>query len=333
MPPRVKLYFENENETWHSIPGWAEYLIDCGYCLAEGVAEGKVVLALSLPSTHFASAFTALGVVVNGLDNFTKSDSAHVFESLKNKDGTSVTYRRNENGELKTHSGILRGWGENNRGTYLIAQYHGSKKGKDFRHFIFESDWSSIEITDQPVTFGRSWKGKAITTNLKFLDEVLGNDLAKRMTELNHNVCTIVDDKSRFESILSLSCVGAVESETGRHPEEWHVGSLADLIRPNNVTDFQDSYLSLFINSNSRQFPQQNHKKVPIGIVCGSRAFLKFSKELESIVTLILLGRTDRKYSEAISELNAQFSARRDDFEPEFSRTRPKSIEILGFKN
>src|SRR2546423_2536030 len=97
QPPPLGQLVYRARSGWAPLPGWAQFMLDTGARAASTrPAEGRLVIAISLPARAFAAVLASASAVVTAFrDSPPASDAAQHFEYLASlPDGTAIAHHR-----------------------------------------------------------------------------------------------------------------------------------------------------------------------------------------------------------------------------------------------
>jgi hypothetical protein len=335
------LMYEN-GDGWNPLPAWADFLISVGaYAAREVFPDRRLVLALSLPTRAFAACFAAAGVVrcviqsksINAEDHFqylsglprgtplllrdkAKGRWLHavhdgVGERADGLDGPRLKVRVQDN-EIETR--------QHERGlTYLLSPLECKNR---VRVVPEVNDWRLP---------GRQQIGHK--ANLDFLKIFCGvDDVLSNRVE-----CAIVGHKALIKP--EACSVRFAVRRTGSQYRSGNdtglaEGCLQDILNTREfLTDKQLPYFTRVyaVIGRERVAPDlPTGCMPPVVIFDGASAFLKRHSHWLESNWLVLLDRTDRRYEDAVMELNQRYTNRMD-HRVRLDADIPDGIEGMAF--
>lgn len=325
----INLHFEDSGE-WYSLPEWAEYFISVGKHLAfADNSEGRVVIAIVVPTRAYCAAFVSLGMVISDAAARAHSSAAAHFEKLFDLPAETTVILRPPAG--KVMKGVLQEPEEYNGKLYVRVQVQSrdARTGGGLTYLIDESKALQVHPAKHSGKLPKKQGAENKPFANSFVESLLGDADPVQLGLRSKLVCAIVGKKDALEheirhTPLALHANGDCQAE----------GQLQDVLRVDRFTAGEQSYRSTLVTVGSSPPSGDVISKVEMGVVFdGAAGFLKWGTMWPDRHQIVILDRTERDFDDAISAINSRFSQNRADADfPSPVTAAPPGSEVLAFR-
>lgn len=331
MQSEVDLRYWNNGRNL-PLPSWGKFYLQLGAEVAkEDHAEEKLVAALAVPTRAYAAVLVGAGAIIfNGRTDNSKgqaSPTAH-FDMLTSLPvGTAVVLRRGER-EIK---GIFVGTKDfENDGRVSVGVQIQSERGGSLTEWLPKE--SSLRVQVSSATWTRLPadldKAKDVkTSGTEFIRHVLqGADLWYFVTESALN-CVILGNVGPIVQEATTT-----KLSVGSRGRESSAGTLQDILRIRRLYKNNEAFRSDIFPVNSRnnntQFEESAH---PLVVFDGASGFLKWRDRWADCNWVVILDRTETRFSEAVQVVNEEYLSRVTEGILSSLSPPPKSVELTAF--
>lgn len=257
----ARLLYRGPQE-WSPLPTWARFLLSVGARAATGSpAEGRLVIALSLPARAFAAALAAAGAVIASYRHSPPGeDAAAHFEYLASlPEGTAIAHHRKNTVQQGRLVGVDLDWPDR---TPRI-KFRTSRRGDVL---LPEKLCTEIQVIDEPGTL-KVHKQKLVR-DPEFLAGALPGIDVTALAARTRLDCVLVGVQHSVEAELTAREFGA-DAAGGIHE-----GCLQGIVRARDIAGTRDAYRSVVIPATSDDEDVPVTASTPrLAIFDGARAF------------------------------------------------------------
>lgn len=305
------------------MPEWAYFLMRLGSQLVDFPRSNnhRLVIGLAIPVRAFASSMVALGVTLERANNPTLNNSIQLERILKLEPGTSIFIRTKD----KKIKGVLEGFQEQLGKTYIIVKTGGLQKNR----YPLDLYASRITTSSKDVNLPeKHQKGYSLEPPSKFLQCCVGQEKA---------VDYILDSSL---DVLIIGRVGMIRDEMCSHPficrashdSQITQGCLHEVLRTRQFCGANNSYRTQCLPGLGTMPSAKSTIREPFCVVFdGATAYIRNQHMWNKSHLVVLLDRTDRQFSDAVSLLN-QNSAYRTTENTKFPIRIPSEIEMMIYE-
>ena len=315
------------------LPAWSKFYLQLGAAVAQADnAQRTLVTALAVPTRSYAAVLAAAGAVIfkakTADANRQDSPAAH-FEMLSSLPaGTAVTLRKGE----KVVKGIFVGTKDTkNDGTAMIGVQTQSRKGGSLTEWLPVGSSPKVQVSSTAWTrlpANSEKAGDVNTSRSEFIAQVFqGADLWNFVT------------KSTLDCII-LGSVGPLVQEAtatnlsvGSRGQEASAGTLRDILRIRKLNGKkEEAFRSDIFPVNVRDHAMPSEEISPhLVIFDGSVGFLKWRHKWSHCNWVVILERTEPRFTEAVQIVNEEYLSRISDGELRLPQPPPLSVELVAF--
>lgn len=308
------------------LPNWGTFFIELGRRVAEcETGSNRLVVALAIPTRAYAAALTAFGVVVTRatLSHSQIEDTNKYFERLCNlPQGTPVTFFNKDRKFKAFYEGVDKISGQRR----LRIRVESRKKG-GLSYLVPLEEAHKIKIRTTPIrNLPKQQKGRRIFTRSKFIEDVLGAEIAN--TCLNESLDFIIIGKknSLIKELTKTSFYG--------NPFFKNRGVLQDVLRVRRFFSTDNpAYRSEVFSVTARKRPRLSDGIIPfVTIFDGASSFIKWRDDWRSSHWIILLDRTEIHFQEAVDIVNQDYTSRVDEEEIPNLPSLPPGVELVNYQ-
>ena len=296
------------------------------------------VTALAVPTRSYAAVLVAAGMIISRAkttDTEHQASPSDHFKMLGSLPaGTSVTLRRGE----KAVKGLLVGMKDirvdmrdtSKEGISMIGVQTQSGKGGSLIEWLPVGSALKIQISSKVWTRlpANLEKAKdASTSRSEFVSRVFqGADLWKFLTTSTLD-CVILGSVGPLvqEATLTKLSVGS------RGPEA-SAGTLLDILRIRRLYNNNEAFRSDIFPVNAKNNAMSSEEMVPhLVIFDGSVGFLKWRHNWAHCNWVVILDRTEPRFTEAVQVVNEEYLSRISEGKLKLSGLPPPSVELVAF--
>ena len=314
------------------LPRWSKFYLQLGAAIAqENGAQRSLVTALAVPTRAYAATLIAAGAVVSRAKTTDAigqvSPEAH-FETLCSLPvGTSVILRQGE----KAAKGIYVGTRDNrNDGTARIGIQIQSGKGGSL------TEWLPVASSPKVQVSSKTWsrlpadieKSRDVNTSRsEFIAQVFqGADMWKFITKSTLD-CVILGNVSSLVQEAT-----ATKLSVGSRGREASAGTLQDILRIRRLYKNNETFRSEIFPVNIKNHEKQSEGAAPhLVIFDGAVGFLKWRDNWSHCDWVVVLDRTEPRFTEAVQVVNEDYLSRIGEVELGISDPPPPSVELVAF--
>ncbi len=316
------------------LPSWGKFYMQLGASVAEqSDPQSNIVTALAVPTRSYAAAFVAAGAIIcraRTIDTKGQISSAAHFEMLSRLPaGTSVVLRK---GEKSVKGKIVGTNGGNGDGSAMIGIQTQAPTGKGGPLIV----WIPAEASLRVQVSSKIW------TQLP-ANSVKSADVSKASSEFVARIFQGADF-SNFFTKSSLDCVilGSVASlkqeatatklSVGSDGQEASAGTLRDILRIRRLMSTHEAFRSDIFPVNPKGNAMESEEMAPhLVIFDGAVGFLKWRYVWSHCNWVVILDRTEPRFTEAVQIVNEEYWSRISDEELRLSDAPPDSVELVSF--
>jgi hypothetical protein len=319
---RSQLYIDK----WTPLPEWGTFFIEMGRRVAEcETGSNRLVVALAIPTRAYAAALTAFGVVVTRatLSKHQLEDTNEYFEQLCNlRQGTPVTFLNKGRKFKAFYEGVDLISGKRRLRIRVESCHTGG-----LTHLVPLEESHNIEIRDTPiVNLPKKQNGRKIAAHSKFLEDVVGDDIASTYAEKSQLDCVIIGKESFLRTeTTKIDFAGT--------PSFKKAGVLQDILRVKKFfLTYNQAYRSQVFSATPIEPPHPPNGKVPfVSIFDGASSFVKWRDDWRTSHWIILLDRTEIHFQEAVDIVNQDYINRVDEEIPNLP-SHPRGVEVVVYQ-
>lgn len=304
---------------WAPLPDWALFILDAGERVASSrPAEGRLVVALSLPARAFAAALASASVVITAFsDNPPASDAAEHFDYLASlPEGTAITHHRANSIQQGRLVGV-----EVDRHDELPRVRIKTRK---LDLLLPVGLCTEIQVIDNPGTL--KVRKQKLVKDPEFLSRAIPGVDVVSLSATTRLDCVIVGVVHSLEDELLANQFGAGEDE------DVHEGSLLGIIRARDVAGTKDAYRSAVISASSDDGDAPVSASTPrVAVFDGARAFNNWRSRWPDSNWLVLLDRGSPSADDGAAAINQGYATRLGDSDALAGLDVPAGIETLSY--
>jgi hypothetical protein len=218
--------------------------------------------------------------------------------------GESVSFPFELRNQLTRKVGTIEGIEDRPSGSALSIKYldtiNSKSNGKKFIHYVKPRWLPAVKRLDAKPNLKVWNQGSKLVSNIRSLDEILGEGGASSLVGTSSKDCLILDVKSRVEDEIGDSI------ELNRLGYEGTEESLvlADIVRPANLGP---AAVRETFSSHISTEPEPGWDYTAI---CGSLNTIKYWDDCDSTVRIAILCSSDNAYEEALEFVNETYYQR-----------------------
>lgn len=316
--PLGEIYYRGRSG-WTPLPEWGRFMLEVGARVVDSrPAEGRVVIALSLPVRAFAAALSSASAVITAFrDRPPLRDVTEHFDYLASlPEGTAISHHRANSVQQGRLVGV-------ETSPYDAAPAVRIKLRKEER-LLPVGLCTEIQVIDEPGTL--KVRKQTLVKDPSFLAHALpGADIASLSANTRLD-CVIVAVQHSLEEELLARQFGAAEED------RIHEGTLQGIVRARQLAGSKDAYRSAIIPAHSEEPAAALGASAPrIAIFDGASAFNNWRSRLPQSNWLVLLDRGSRSAEQGAAAINQAYAMRLDDSDALKSLDVPAGIETLAY--
>jgi hypothetical protein len=316
------------------LPPWSNWFLELGSAVARRTPEPgrRLIIAVTVPCRAYAASFAGLAVILSRATlKPTTTDNKAYFDFLcSHPVDTRVVIFREANGKVKRFDGFSKGrhihapWGER-----LRILYNLTKNSKSYAE-ISEQDCRNVLIAPQ-TTSSTSDKdlvtnqhGFSVIKNIDFFESLIAPEFQADFLTGSRLDCVLVGNRARMEEEIGVNLFAGAGAGAS--------GTLYDLIRPRNLTTYANSFRSLICSSEKKSLVGLNGEAPCCAIFDTASGFLKWGTQTRAPSYIVILDRSEPRYSLAMENINSRYIRRIPDGQAVLPISdRPAGTEILQF--
>ena len=311
--PIAQLLFRGRSG-WSPLPDWARFMLSTGARVANArPAEGRLVVALSIPVRAFASALASASAVVSAFrDGSGASDAAHHFDYLASlPPGTAITHHRANSIQQGRLLGV--------EGGRIRIKLRTEQRLLPVRLC------REIQVIDDPGTL--KVRKQKLVKHPEFLSRALpGLDVAS-LSAATRLDCVIVGVQDLLEEELLASSFGA-----GLTDGRVYEGSLQSIVRARDVGGTKDAYRSMIVPASSADGETPSSAVGPrVAVFDGARAFNNWRSVWPDANWLVLIDRGSPSAEEGAATIVQEYATRVCESDALAGLELPAGIEVLSY--
>lgn len=332
------------NDEWLRVPNWVTYYAVLGSKIAGIPIDQRTILALSLPTYSYCTAFVSVGLIIARSLNAQSNPESHIdlIESLS-PDHPVLLYRGNS-----VYDGFYIGRMLRDNNVFYGVKVHEKKCNTTF--WVPLKNLESIKPQHVRIQNPRNKKRRFINSKQtprvckkkltksegvkNFIQQAIhGSKYWKFVTE-NTMDCTIIGKIRKIrKEVLSTSFRIEESKHTGKNG--FCTGKLNDIIRIRRFLTKDVGYHSEILSYNHWKLKTDQTILTPHAVIFdGSTAFLKWRHKFPKSHWVAILDRTEYNFFDAAAEVNQEYILRRNNAEHnDFGIDPPPTgIEVLMFQ-
>lgn len=302
-----ELFFEririDVGSKWERFPSWAALHFAVGGHLGRtSTAAGRIVVAVAVPIRAFAAVLSATAVVLARASGEEAGDDPEKhFERLSALGlGTPVNLERNS----KQYRGVLSRIDTMLGEQYLRIQLQDQEAGGE-AHYVPARD--SLRITPAhgiATPLPLQARGMASVTRRNFVRSLIKADRIRGFGRETRLECVLVGRQSILrEEIIGTPLVAQTDATSST------AGKFNDLLRVRQLLFPGRSYKTELLSSSAKRVGVQEDLVPHVALFDGAPAFIKWHHLWPESHVLVLLDKTEPRYTEAVTILNQDFTS------------------------
>lgn len=306
-------------DDWCELPDWARFLLRAGAVSAgTQTDEGRLVIALSVPTRSFAAALAASAAVVTSfLDASENRDPAAHFRYLASQvAGTPVTHRRGNSIEQGTLLGLRKEVANDGQDRLVV------RLAKE-TVLLPEGLCERIQVIADPGEL--TSRGRTLVKAPEFLARALPSTSIPLLSGTTRADCVIVGVKRVLEAELVTERF-AVNDENRAYE-----GSLQSIVRAREFGRQNDPYRSCVISISADGDEQEFASPPPTVIFDGASAFNNWRSAFRSSNWLVIIDRSSSSAEDGAVAVNQAYAMRSGDAKELNELSVPMGIEMLAY--
>ncbi len=317
-----RLYFLDKG--WRPVPDWSAFFVALGAAMASDAPGARLVAAVSTPTRAYAAALCAAGVVFERAKYpVTLDATAHLAYLRTLPLGTTVDYRHGASGANRS-TGWLAGFEHHFGQDYIVIRDTPASTIK-----LLASKAHHVEPAAKPLLqLPQRRRARVVDTRLGLMIGMLGREGGYTFARDSRLECLLVGNKATLrEEIVETNF--AVERD-GR----WFRGYLQNLLRVRSFGEDGDGHRSEVVAVGATLPPTLNDASPAVAIFDGATSFLRWHTTWPDARWIVVLDRTDRRFSDAVASLDAMYATRRPGDHRPRSLAPPPGVEwsVLAMK-
>lgn len=308
------------------LPEWGNFFIELGHRVAEWeTGKNRLVVAVAIPTKAFATALTAVGVVLakSNIIYHQVNIDQHFDQLCSLPKGTQVFYQHGKNILVASYEGFASLNGE----TMLFIRV-GKKIYGSLTYRVRKDDSDRVRFSSQEFLLccSEDQIGQPFVIS-DFLADFVGKAEAIQFSTTTKLDCLILGKINTFKQEVTstpFSCQ-LVQSD-------FQKSVLHDILRVRNFLDNQP-YHSEVLKVTGNQSPQTLDGLLPhITLFDGATGFLKWRDDWCNSHWIVLLDRTEPQFREAVDIINNDYSYRVSEEDIQLSITPPAGVELVIYE-
>lgn len=326
--------FYLDHDAYQPLPSWGQFFITLGADIYKTLdPDRRLVVAIAVPTRAYAAVLLALGVIANG--SGAGNGAAHVDQISELVIDTPVFLFKEQTDGMHRAKGLYKGCSLKNTGGeelfYIKVQL--DRAGDANREFPLTM-WPFIQVAAFPVESmpaRETWR--QVTVEDPFTALAVGRRHAKDLAMRSRLECVIVGQASALNREI-VDTPFAVRGQDDLFVE----GRLQDLVRARRFSSGLEAFRSdVIATDNSDMGKATGSLSPPLAILDGSAAYLKWRHMFRGSNRVVVLGRADRAFEEAVHTLNDEYTLERDvtlegdgDIDLGFEAV-PPGVDVMAF--
>lgn len=308
---------------WVPVPDWARFFIDLGAAMASiNPGQSRVVAAVSTPTRAFAAALCAIGIVRDRLATPVVPDVTEHLAHLRALPlNTTVIFRPGTSG-TKQKIGQLVGWDTRYGRDYLVI-----RDSRNSSHLMPADRALAVRVAERQRTAPpASPTLRPVQEDPGLLAGVLSDDALAECLRHSRLECLLVGNETTLRQEL-LTAPFATSGECGLVE-----GCLQDIARVHGLGRDGESHRSEIVSATRGPTRRLAVIWPPVVIFDGSTSFLRWGSAWPGANRVIILDRTDHRFTEAVAEVDAAYATRAGDAASRALPVPPPGIECAAFE-
>lgn len=308
-------------EEWSPLPAWARFMLDAGARAASAPPEeGRLVIALSLPTRAFAAALASAAAVITAFRASPAGGEAgeHFAYLASLREGTAIAHHRSNSVQQGRLVGV-----DLDRGDGVPRIKFVTSRG-NLVQMLPESLCTEIQVIEEPGAL-KVHKQKLVK-DPDFLSRALpGVDLTALSARTRLD-CVLVGVQHSLEADLTARQFGVGDDVT------IYEGTLQGIVRARDIAGTKDAYRSAVVPAGSEDGEAPVSASVPrIVIFDGARAFNNWRSRWPDSNWLVLLDRGLSSADDGAAAINQGYATRLAESDALAGVDIPPGIEMLAY--
>jgi|SRR5579862_750632 len=316
-PLRELLY--RTHSGWSRLPDWARFMLDAGArAVSARPAEGRLVIALSVPARGFAAALAgAAGAITAFLDDPPGNDDAEHFDYLSSlPGGTAISHRRRNSVEQGRFVGVEVG-GDDGKPRVRVAL-----RKEDI--LLPVNLCTRIQVIEDTGTLKAT--KQALVKDHPFLTRALPGVDVTSLSSTTRLDCVLIGVQHSIEAELTAREFGVGDGN------RVYEGCLQGIVRARDVSGTRNPYRSAVIASSSEDGDVPVTASTPrLAVFDGARAFNQWRTRWRESNWLVLIDRGLPTAEDGASAINQGYATRLADSDVLGGIDLPRGIESLSW--
>ncbi len=314
------------------LPSWAVFYMQLGAVIAETEStQSNLVTALAVPTRSYAAVLIAAGAIMSKVKTIDaklqESPEAH-FEMFRDlPSGTSVTLLKFG----KTVKGEFLGVeGKGINGAEAIGVRIQNPKGGSLTDWLPPKASLKVQISTKPwnkLPANSANTADVNTSESKFISRIFqGADLRNFVTRSTLD-CAILGSRKTIEQEAKET-----KLSVGPRARESSAGTLLDILRIRGSSSTIEAFRSDIFSVNPKDNAMKSEKMVPrLVIFDGAVGFMKWRDIWRHCNWVVVLDRTEPRFTEAVQIVNEEYYSRIDEEKLELTDAPPVAVELVSY--
>ena len=314
------------------LPSWAVFYMQLGAVIAETEStQSNLVTALAVPTRSYAAVLIAAGAIMSNVKTIDtklqESPESH-FEMFRDLPiGTSVTllkYGKTVKGEFLGVEG--KGIG----GAEAIGVRIQNQKGGSLTEWLPQKSSPKVQISTKPwnkLPANSAKTADVNTSKSKFISRIFqGADLRNFVTRSTLD-CAILGSRKTIEHEAKET-----KLSVGPRARESSAGTLQDILRIRSLSSTIEAFRSDIFSASPKDNTMKSENMVPrLVIFDGAVGFLKWRDIWRHCNWVVVLDRTEPRFTEAVQIVNEEYYSRIDEEKLKLTDAPPVSVELVSY--
>jgi hypothetical protein len=307
-------------EGWVPLPAWARFMLDAGAAVASFRAdEGKLVIAVSVPTRAFAAALAGTSAVVTSFrEDPAIGATADHFQRLASLPvGTPVTHRARNMIEQGTLLGVRHDVDPQDSRLRLKVQL-----AKEIR-YLPEEACHRIQVISDPGTL--STRKRKLVRRPDFVSRALAGVDVGALSATTRLDCVIIGVRSALEYEL------VTESFASGAAPPYYEGNLQGILRARQFGGANDPYRSAVISASAEADDARSAGHPAAVVFDGSAAFNNWRSSWRESNWLVILDRSSPSAEDGAAAIGQAYARRLDESDVLAGTSMPAGIEMVAY--
>lgn len=305
---------------WVPLPEWARFMLEAGAAVARFRAtEGRLVVAVSVPTRSFAAALAGVSAVVASFDDDPAMGAAadHFQRLASLPAGTPVTHRAGNSIEQGTLLGVRDDMDPQDPRPRLKVQL-----AQEIR-YLPEDICQRIQVISDPGVL-TTRKRKLVKTPDFLSDAVAGVDV-QVLSATTRLDCVIIGVRGALEYEL------VTESFASGAGPVCHEGNLQGILRARQLGGTNDPYRSAVISSSTDAEEGRPAGRPAAVVFDGSAAFNNWRSSWRESNWLVVLDRSSPSADDGAAVIGQSYARRLGESDVLAGTDVPPGIEMVAY--